>query len=723
MQPVPKVYVSATRSDLESARNLVVEQLKGLACQPITQVNYPTDVEKSRATLRAKLETCDAVVHVAGFVQGPEPGSGATGSGGRRSYPQLEFEIATELGLPCCVVLCGKGYSFDKHEAESEEEEWLQLAHRERLMKREEPYSVCDSEEELKALIRGLRGSVESLRAGLAEKQAKRRKKLLLPAVVLLVALAGGAYLYWDAQADRAAALSAASEFADRSELIATLLAEQERLRESTSGGGDVAARAEANVARTTNRSPEEIRSAVEQSVRSEQAAVAEADDPAAGAAALIRLAEAQRAAGQAAAAVVSLRKRLEMLEREARPVEWAEAAAALAEEISYSGAGAEESKSVLTEALEWARGNAELGPSHTTTLALMEALASIQALTPEESAELLREVLAARDRGLGPEDPKSLEAAMDLAAAEASLKNYVEADALFTRVIRSREAGRGPGAEGALEARSEYATSLVDQDRIAEAEALLRENVASSEKLNGAKVKPTLVQRGRLAEFLAREGQPAEASEMYRTLVADASESVGANNSLTLTFKAALAKRTQDEGKYEQAETMIREVIEALKQSDGSDQQLLAAMSTLGGALKFQGKSGEYHQLLEEKAEISSRVYGAQSMEVTIDQLELAVSYFLTGDLEKAVRPAEQSYKTRRGIAESTVEDILEPVDILCLIHSDASNWAELAKWSGTGLTICKGMAEPPADEVKKFEEYRSVAANRGVPQGQPED
>src|SRR3954451_10955953 len=99
MLPTVHVFVSATSRDLRTARAKSAEKLRGMGVFAVEQPDFDTDHRTIRSMLLAKIARCDAVIHVAGFVHGAEPRNCPPGAE-RRSYTQLEFEIAAELGKP-----------------------------------------------------------------------------------------------------------------------------------------------------------------------------------------------------------------------------------------------------------------------------------------------------------------------------------------------------------------------------------------------------------------------------------------------------------------------------------------------------------------------------------------------------------------------------------------------------------------------------------------------
>ena len=96
----------------------------------VEQDNFPPDYRDLVDKLRERIDSCDAVVHIAGHCYGAEPGERPP-EAPRRSYTQLEYDIAVELKKPVYVFLTGDGFPADPHKPEPAELRELQQAHRE----------------------------------------------------------------------------------------------------------------------------------------------------------------------------------------------------------------------------------------------------------------------------------------------------------------------------------------------------------------------------------------------------------------------------------------------------------------------------------------------------------------------------------------------------------------------------------------------------------------
>jgi hypothetical protein len=71
---------------------------------------------------------CDAVVHLAGFFYGAEPPQRPPGHK-RRSYTQIEYDVARELKKPLYLFLATENLVPDCLSVQSDEEKEVQLIH------------------------------------------------------------------------------------------------------------------------------------------------------------------------------------------------------------------------------------------------------------------------------------------------------------------------------------------------------------------------------------------------------------------------------------------------------------------------------------------------------------------------------------------------------------------------------------------------------------------
>jgi hypothetical protein len=135
MQERPKVFISATTADLGSYRLAVRGALLDRGVYPTPQDHLGPDYQTLLDILRREINACDAVICLVGDVYGREPKNRPSGTP-RRSYTQLEFDIAEAFGKPIYVLLADAQCKFDPHQEELPELHQLQQEYRDRLRQR-----------------------------------------------------------------------------------------------------------------------------------------------------------------------------------------------------------------------------------------------------------------------------------------------------------------------------------------------------------------------------------------------------------------------------------------------------------------------------------------------------------------------------------------------------------------------------------------------------------
>ena len=158
MADVLKVFVSATSRDLRSYREAVKRILldhPDLDILPVVQEHFPVTHLEVTEKLRETLKGCDAVMCLVGAVYGGEPSVQVTI--GRRSYTQLEFDVARELKKPVFLLLARDDYAPDQSPIDDVEQASLQRDYRASLRTANQDYSEFSSAAELEQLVRRIR--------------------------------------------------------------------------------------------------------------------------------------------------------------------------------------------------------------------------------------------------------------------------------------------------------------------------------------------------------------------------------------------------------------------------------------------------------------------------------------------------------------------------------------------------------------------------------------
>ncbi len=163
-QPItPRVFVSAVSSDLGSAPG-GRRRVERIECLPVEESVFGTEYGPIRELLHRKIASCQAVVHLVGRDYGGEPDPQTLPVGQpRRSWTQIEYDLAKQLQKKLYILVCDDAFAFDSPtRPEPEEKADLQAAHRQAVLADEHLWHTVHDPD-------GLRRQVENLKVPLDE--------------------------------------------------------------------------------------------------------------------------------------------------------------------------------------------------------------------------------------------------------------------------------------------------------------------------------------------------------------------------------------------------------------------------------------------------------------------------------------------------------------------------------------------------------------------------
>ena len=147
-----------------------------------------------------------------------------------------------------------------------------------------------------------------------------------------------------------------------------------------------------------------------------------------------------------------------------------------------------------------------------------------------------------------------------NLAKFDGEQSRYELADKRYTEVIAIRERVLGPDHPDTLKSMSFLAEVLFREGKYARADSILRRVIDGSEKLFGAQSDETLFNIGLLAEVVQGEGKLAEAEELFRMALVGEGETLKDVHALRIADNLGAVLR--DEEKFEESEMWIRKAL-----------------------------------------------------------------------------------------------------------------------------------------------------------------
>lgn len=192
MALAPSIFISATSSDLHSARDVVAKILTAMGYTPVWQDMAATDAGNLSEVLRSWIKPCTAVIQLVGFRYGAEPRQ-PDPTFGRASYTQLEALYAEQIKKRVIYIFLPEDFPTDACQPESPEKVQLQADYRQRLKDSGVLRHSASSPLELENRILRVRDELALLRA----EMEKSRRRLWWTAAVGIVLLGAIAFGVW----------------------------------------------------------------------------------------------------------------------------------------------------------------------------------------------------------------------------------------------------------------------------------------------------------------------------------------------------------------------------------------------------------------------------------------------------------------------------------------------------------------------------------------------
>ncbi len=601
----PRIFISATTKDLRFCREEICTALQKIGCTPVVQENFPADARDVSAMLRAKIEACESVVHVAGLCYGGEPRQPPPGEA-RRSYTQLEYDTARVLQKPVYTFICTKSFPYLDYSPEVSDLHALQQAHREELRRRRELYYEVHTLDELLEIVLTipdgrevyLRAIEEQSRAHAAALSGKDEEIRHLRAQLELqtqltervLAKIGPLAVSPGAGEPRDPAAAAQVELAQERGLSLERLREQLELERS------------------------DVRKLVEQIIGEREAAVVHAEAwTTLQKEALGRLGGAEYAAGRYREAIESYRKALALFDLEEDPFAWCTAAADIEAALWQQG--------LYTEAEPLARQVLELrerllGKGAPDTLTSMNNLALLLKEKGDHAGAepLFRRALEGYERTLGKEHPHTLTSMNNLALVLYAKGDYAGAESLYRRALEARERTLGKEHPDTLTSVNTLAPLLYAQGDYAGAEPLYRRAVEGRERTLGKEHPDTLTSVNNLAALLYAQGDYAGAEPLDRRTLEARERTLGKEHPDTLTSVNNLAALLLAQRDYAGAESLCRRALEARERTLGKEHpDTLTSVNNLAGVLEGKGDYAGAESLCRRALEARERTLGKE--------------------------------------------------------------------------------------------------------------
>ncbi|HUR27229.1 MAG TPA: tetratricopeptide repeat protein, partial [Planctomycetota bacterium] len=262
-----------------------------------------------------------------------------------------------------------------------------------------------------------------------------------------------------------------------------------------------------------------------------------------------------------------------------------------------------------------------------------------------EEALACFQELLAIRERTVGPDAESVALTLTNLGAVLLNLRRVEQAAPLLERSLSIRQ--RRFGAEDAetLKAQQNLADAYEDQRRFHDANRLRSEAIQTLARIRGANHPDTISAIAKLAGLYQRQNRFDEAEVQARRALELRRVVLGDAHPLTIDSMSSVAILCSTLGKHAAAELLFAEAVQRSTETFGAEaSKTMDRVNNLAVCYWFQGKFAQVEPLFTKSLEFARKNYGEQSAETAFAMNNLAILLHRMGRLEEERPMLEQA-------------------------------------------------------------------------------
>ena len=341
----------------------------------------------------------------------------------------------------------------------------------------------------------------------------------------------------------------------------------------------------------------------------------------------------------------------------------------------TYSGIG------LVHEATRWTLRARDLlhdavGPEDPDTLSAMAQLAAAYSAAGRwsEAVPLAEETLRLRRGGLGPDHPATLDSLSELTVLYIYLHRFREALPLAEEGLRLSRAALGPEHRDTLRAMNNLAGVHYQAGRFAEALQLLQQVVDLTNKVLGPDHLLTITSMADLAATYDEVGQSEEGLRLAEQALELCQMRLGSDHPETLRIRNNVAQGYIEAGRTNEGLHLHGETVRLMREKLGPEHpDTLGAVDNLAWAYSELGRWDDAIPLFQETLVLRKRILGPQHTDTFASSVGLAQAYVSTGQVMKAAPLIMESLVRQLGGEGPLQMDVLESLQFVAEIAADS--------------------------------------------------
>jgi serine/threonine-protein kinase len=320
------------------------------------------------------------------------------------------------------------------------------------------------------------------------------------------------------------------------------------------------------------------------------------------------------------------------------------------------------------------------LGGDHPDVAASLVALAGAASGQGgyDEAAALLERALPISERTFGPDHPEAAAVVNDLAAVRYRQGRYEEAERLARRALAAREAGLGARHADVAESLNDLGLTLMELGRLADAEPILQRALAIKEASLGPDHPDLIATINNLAILQFQLGRPEAAAPLFERALALARKTLGPDHPQVAQALVNLALCFKEQGDLERAEALYRRALTALEARVGPDHpEVATVLDNLAMLYLAQKRYREAEPLVRRALAIEEAALGTQHADTARTLNTLAFVSERLGRLEEAGRLYRQALAAFRVALGPDHADVAMAMENLAIFEFNRGSTA----------------------------------------------
>jgi tetratricopeptide (TPR) repeat protein len=270
-----------------------------------------------------------------------------------------------------------------------------------------------------------------------------------------------------------------------------------------------------------------------------------------------------------------------------------------------------------------------------------------------DEAIPVAQNILAIREKALGPEHPETASSLNILARLYMSKGDYARAEPLYQRTLAIREKALGPEHPDTAASLNNLAVLYKSTGEYARAEPMSQRALAICEKVLGPEHRHTAFSLNNLASLYCAMGDYARAEPLYQRALAIREKALGPDHPSTATSLNNLADLYRAVGDYARAEPLCQRALAIREKALGPDHPSTAAsLNNLAELYRAMGDYVRAEPLCQRTLAICEKALGPRHPHTATSLNNLAGLYRAMGDYARA----EPLYQRALAICEKAL-------------------------------------------------------------------